>query len=288
MVGVHCGLLALVACAAAGVDLGGSASLAIASVGIAIFGLPHGALDIALIRRSGGGSTASMAVILAVYIAVGLSMAALWWIGPTVALVAFLSIAVVHFAEDWTETGSPFLATGLALAIVSAPALLHRADVGAIFAALTGTSDAGRLRDILLLAAPIAGAVAVAGIAALIAARRFDRAAAAAASLAATFALPPALGFAIFFAAFHSPRHIAGALRALALPRARQWIPVAAPAMLGAVGLVAIVYRLNGGGVAPAMGLTSATFMALSILTIPHMAVPRLMSALERGRSPRP
>lgn len=207
-------------------------------------------------------------------------MGTLWWVAPTLALGVFLIIAVLHFAEDWSETRSPFLAIGMAVAVVAAPALLHRAEVSAIFVALAGARDAAMFGDLLLLAAPIGCAVAIAGILSLGAARRFDRAAAAVTSLVALIALPPTLGFAIFFGLFHSPRHLGEALRALALPRARQWLPLAVPTMLGATGLVVLLYRLGGGGLSAAMGLTSATFMALSILTVPHMAVPKLVAAL--------
>ena len=280
MSGVNCVVLALVGCAAAGVDWGGPVSLTIASIGILVFGLPHGSLDIALLRRGGGVGIGNLAAILAVYIGVGLAMGALWWVAPTLALGAFLIVAVLHFAEDWSETGSPFLAIGMAVAVVAAPALLHRTEVGAIFVALTGTRKAAMYGDLMLLAAPIGCSVAVAGILALVAARQFDRAAVAFTSLAALIALPPALGFAIFFGLFHSPRHLGEALRALALPRARQWLPLAVPTMLGATGLVVLLYRLEGSGMSEAMGLTSATFMALSILTVPHMAVPKLVVSL--------
>ena len=289
MVGVHAVVWVVLACAAAGVEFGGPITLVIASVGMAVFGLPHGALDVALIRRGGERSTATLAAILLTYVGIGLAMAALWWIGPVVALIAFLGIAVVHFAEDWADAGSPFLATGLALAIVSAPAILHRVGVAAIFGALAGTSEAAALADVLLLVAPVGAAVAIAAIAALLAERRFDRAAAAVTSLAAVIILPPAPGFALFFALFHSPHHLAGAVRTLALPRARQWMPIALPTMLGAIGLLVLLYRLNEAIPSRAMGLTSATFMALSILTVPHMAVPGLWAMLQarKLRNPR-
>ena len=280
MASVHALTLALIAFAAMGVNLGGSVALPIASVCILLFGLPHGALDVAVIRRV-GRSDGGLAVILVVYIGVAAAMAVLWWTASTLALAVFLVIAVVHFAEDWAETGSTFMATGVALALVAAPTLFHRANVAEIFVALTGTTDASVLAEFLLIAAPVGLVVAAAGMLALIEARRFDTVAAAATSLAAFIALPPAIGFAVFFCLFHSPRHFTDALRALGMTRAEQWLPIAVPTMLGALGLVAALYE-EMRHVSVAVGLMSATFIALSILTVPHMVVPSLVAAFAR------
>jgi len=285
MASVHVCVLALLVGAFAGTDLGGSTVLLLSCAGILMFGLPHGALDIALLRHSRARTDLGVAALLAVYVVVAAAVAMLWWLAPLVALAMFLAVAVVHFAEDWPETESRFLAIGLALGIVFAPALLHRGEAGAIFVAMTGTPHAARLADMMLLAAPLGCVLALAGIVALLCARRFDRAAAAATSLAAMIMLPPALGFAIYFGLFHSPRHLRHVLQDLGMPRARQWLPRALPALLGAGALVVLLYRANETVVAGALGLGSATFMALAILTVPHMVVPRLVAALPRWRS---
>jgi Brp/Blh family beta-carotene 15,15'-monooxygenase len=280
---VHALALSLIALAAAGVDFGGNAALTVASLCILTFGFPHGAFDLALIRsdwdRIGGGA------ILPMYIGAAASMAALWWAAPVLALAVFLAIAIIHFSEDWDDTGSTFLSTGVALALIAAPALLHRVEVADIFVALTGTRQASLLADGLLFSAPVGLAVAVAAILALCLERRFGTAASAATSLAALICLPPAVGFAVFFCAFHSPRHLGQAVRTLGLTRSSQWIRIAAPTMMGALALVAVLYTVRQ-QLPTGLGLTSTTFMALSILTIPHMLVPRLAAALaQRSRS---
>jgi len=285
MASVHVCVLALLAGVAAGVDVGGPSVLLLSCLGILVFGLPHGALDIALLRHSRARADLGVATLLAIYIVVGAAVAMLWWLAPVVALAAFLAVAVVHFAEDWPETDSRFFGSGLALGIVFAPALLHRAEVAKIFVAMTGAPHAASLADIMLLAAPLGCVVGLAGIAALVAARRFDRAAAAATSLAAMIALPPVLGFAIYFGLFHSPRHLRHVLYDLGMPRLRQWLPRALPALLGAGALVVLLYRVRVSLVSGAAGVGSATFMALAILTVPHMVVPRLVAALPRWRS---
>ncbi len=274
--------LSLLAAAAAGLPLSGSAALIAACTAILVFGLPHGALDVEVIRIRGAGEN-GRAAILTVYVGLAALTATAWLVAPVAALAGFLGIAVVHFAEDWTEMQSRFLATGFAAALIAAPALLHRQAVAGIFVALTGTPMAARLADGLLMVAPVALAVAAVGIAALIASRRFVAAAAAAASLVALLALPPVPGFALFFCLFHSPRHFVGALRAARRWRVANWLPVVVPVTGAALAIVTGVYLLHGGLAVPDR-LGAATFMALSILTVPHMLAPATLRHFAQQR----
>jgi Brp/Blh family beta-carotene 15,15'-monooxygenase len=273
----------LLVAAAAGLPLSGSTALLGACAAILVFGLPHGALDIELIRRR-GTSNHGLASILAVYLGIAAMTAVAWLIAPVAALFGFIVIAVVHFAEDWDAVRSRFLATGLAVALIAAPAMLHRSEVAAIFVALTRAPAAARVADGLQLVAPVALAVAAAGILAMVAAHRFIAAAAAAASLIALLALPPVTGFAVFFCLFHSPRHFVGALLATQRWRIARWIPVVVPVTGAALAIVTGIYLLHGGLAVP-QRLTAATFMALSILTVPHMLAPALLQRLDARTS---
>ena len=248
-----------------------------ACAAIGAFGFPHGALDIELIR----GGHERVAAILAVYLGVAAGMAGLWLVAPLIALGAFLTIAVLHFAEDWTTAGSRIAATGIAVAVLATPALLHHADVAAIFVGLTGTPVAAAFATGLASVAPAALAVAAWGIARMLARRAFADAAAAAASLVALAVLPPAAGFAVFFCLFHSPRHFAAARREANRWQAARWAPVVIPVMLAAAAIVVVLYVLHP---APTVSgrLTAAIFTALSILTAPHMLAPALVDRVRR------
>ncbi|QYE33529.1 Brp/Blh family beta-carotene 15,15'-dioxygenase (plasmid) [Polymorphobacter sp. PAMC 29334] len=283
--------VALLVAAVTGVPLSGSTALVAACAAILVFGLPHGALDIELIHRRGRTSH-GLASILSVYLGIAAITTAAWLVEPVAALAGFIVIAVIHFAEDWEATDSRFLATGLAVALIAAPAMLHHAQVADIFVALTKAPAAARLADGLLLVGPVALAIAAAGILAMIAARRFTSAAAAIASLIALTALPPVIGFAAFFCLFHSPRHFVGALRAARRGRVAQWLPVVVPVTGAALAIVTCIYLIRGGLAVPER-LTAATFMALSILTVPHMLAPILFKRRDtdpfgRRRIPRP
>ncbi len=277
--------VALLVAAAAGLPLSGPTALVAACAAILVFGLPHGALDIELIRLHGTRDH-GVAAILAVYLGIAAVMTIAWLIAPVAALSGFIVIAVIHFAEDWEAVASRFLATGMAVALIAAPATLHRGEVAAIFVALTRAPAAARLADGLLLVAPVALAIAAVGILAMIAAHRFMGAAVATVSLIALLALPPVTGFAVFFCLFHSPRHFVGALVAARRWRISRWLPVVVPVTCAAFAIVTGVYLIRGGLALPER-LTAATFMALSILTVPHMLAPALLNRTAQvGRQP--
>lgn len=219
------------------------------------------------------------------YLACAATMALLWWLTPIAALGLFMVVAVLHFGEDWTASGSPFLQHGTALGLLSAPALFHRSEIAAIFVALTGTHDAALLGDLLLVVAPVAGIVALAAVGAMITRGASRTAAAAAISLAALVALPPVPGFAIYFCVFHSPRHLREALRLLGWTRPRQWLPVVVPVTAAALAITTVLFMFVPATSASAR-LVAAVFMTLSVLTLPHLAVPLLLEYRQKPRQP--
>ena len=247
-----------------------------AGAAIAIIGLPHGAMDLQLLAKAHRRGAAAFSHILALYLGCAAVMAIAWWTAPVAALAIFIVLAVVHFAEDWSACGSAFLQHGMALALLAAPALLHREAVTAIFVALTGAREAAFTADALLLVAPVAFAVGLVAIAAMAVDGAPRAAAAAALSLAALTLLPPAPGFAVYFCVFHSPRHFRAALATLGWSQPRQWLPVVVPITAIALTIAAALFQLVPATGVPAR-LVAAVFMTLSVLTLPHLAVPLLL-----------
>jgi Brp/Blh family beta-carotene 15,15'-monooxygenase len=92
--------------------------------------------------------------------------------------------------------------------------------------------------------------------------------------------LPPVFGFALYFCLLHSPRHFSGALQTLSWHRVGQWIAVVAPLTLAALGLAAVIYRLE---LRPSISdqIVAASFMTLAVVTVPHMLVPRLVDLID-------
>ncbi len=263
----------------AGLPLAGASATLAACAAILLFGLPHGALDLRLLTQRAPVAR------LALYLGLVAAMLALWRAAPTAALVTFLIMAVIHFAEDWVVLDEPFLAHGAAAGLLAAPGLLHMETLYGLFTALTGQAGAAVLGDVLRLGAPVGVMLALVAILALIRKGQTALGVATAVALAGLVLLPPAVGFALYFALLHSPQHLAAELPDEAAARRRLWsrviLPMTALSLLIAAGLALLETRPTPGETAVA-----ATFMVLSILTTPHMLAPRLIGWLEtpRGR----
>ncbi|WP_310497366.1 Brp/Blh family beta-carotene 15,15'-dioxygenase [Sandarakinorhabdus sp.] len=244
---------------------------AILASSLLVFGLPHGSLDLALLRRA--GATGSTVCLILLYVGCAAAMYLVWRLAPVLALAVFLVMAVAHFAEDWEACGSRFIATAVAAATVTAPALLHLASLRALFTLLTGDRAAAVLADLSLLVAPVALAVALVGVGLLWQSDRKKLAVLASCGLAAMLLLPPMLGFAIFFCLVHSPLQFRTQTEALGLKGARQWRGVVVPISLGGLGMAGVIFLLHDG---PSLtnSVFAVSFMTLSLLTVPHMMVP--------------
>ena len=246
---------------------------AILASSLLIFGLPHGSFDLALLRRAGAAGSTVYLILL--YVACAAAMYLVWRLAPVLALAAFLAMAVAHFAEDWGACGSRFISTTVAAAIVTAPALLHLADLRSLFTMLTGNRSAAVIGDFALLVAPVAMAVALVGVGILWRQDRKKLALLASCGLAAMLLLPPVLGFAIFFCLVHSPLQFQSHTDALGLKGARQWRGIVVPISLGGLGMAGVVFLLHDG---PSLttNVFAVSFMTLSLLTVPHMLVPMI------------
>ncbi len=262
--------------------LGGGASTIFATVAILVFGLPHGTLDLEIIKRERSTSRLGISALLLLYLGMAGGMAAVWQFAPVMALAAFLVVAVVHFAEDWPELKSAFLAQGMSIALLTAPALFHLAELEVLFAAVTGRSDAAFLANFMLLLAPTSMAVACVSAWTLWRTGNRDQSCVAALSLAGMIALPPVIGFACFFCLSHSPRHLGTALAQLNFSARSRWVvPLVT---LAALGIAALLFNGAVHADLPAR-FVSACFMTLSLLTVPHMAMPLIVEALAVRRS---
>lgn len=278
------GILVCALAAVSGAPLAGGPATSFGCLMLLLFGLPHGTLDLELIKASGANPRLGLPGVLAIYLGCALAMFLLWQVAPVLALGAFLLIATVHFSEDWRGTGSALLELGLALAVLSAPALRHRNELDSIFAALTGRLEASIVTDLLTLAAPVAMMIATVAIGVLWTSCRRTQATAGALSLAAMIFLPPIVGFALFFCIYHSPRHLAGSLQAISLTSRRALGRVVLPLTLAAAAIAVALFAIEARGDL-ASGMITASFMTLSVLTVPHMLAPMLVVRLRHHSS---
>lgn len=274
--------------------------LSVLAAAVAVFGLPHGALDLALVRGAARDAPGALAAALGVYLAAAGSVVLLWLVAPVVALLGFLAVAVVHFGLGDTEDldgpsrAVETLARGGFAGI--APLVFHPETTRGLFALLVGSSSAAPLDAALAaLTAPLAwvwaAALAVALVGRIV--RRGPGWLPAAAELVLTacvFAVfHPLAAFLLYFSFVHSVRHVAdlGAARFPDSPsRAGRWLLRESLPFTAATLFV-------GAGAWLAFGRTTdfdeamlrLIFWGLSALTVPHMI---LTAWWHRRGDPRP
>lgn len=262
--------------AAAGLSLESDAVAIAACLALLVLGLPHGSFDVLLIAGAGGGAWRARAWALIVYVGLAAMMTAVWLTAPAAALAVFLAIAVVHFAEDWSATGSTFMAQGVALALIAGPTFLHGPAIAGLLGAVTSPPIGAVAAAALTTVAPVATIVALVGLGMIWRQGESARAVSGAFALAGMLLLPPLVGFALFFCLLHSPLHFAAAQRDAHRESWRRWAPVVLPVTLAALGVAGAMLLIGrDAGLAP--GLVQASFRTLSILTLPHVLAPAIL-----------
>lgn len=270
----------------------------VALAAIVVVGLPHGTLDVRAIRASQRLGNRATLIVLALYLALGGAMAVVWWLSPVAALIAFLIVSTIHFAEDWHTDGaapgrssregsstgrllSAAAAVVIPLAIFSAGALRDRAAYDTIFTVLTRTAEGTLATDALLAIGPAAQLAALLVIARLASGPRRDLAGAAALSIVAMWLFEPVVGFAIYFAAYHSPIHLRELATVVGGSGRHRVVEAGTTFTLAVLLTLALAGAFEGASGFPSYG--SAVFVTLSILTVPHMIAPRLAPLLVPG-----
>ncbi len=295
--GLHTRTLALVYAVAATAGFARSAptlelQLAILAVGVALLGLPHGAIDPWLAFSAGAAerSPAARLRYAARYLALALLVLLSWWLSATTTLLAFLGVSAWHFGR--TERPEPFRRSWrflFELAIrgttpILAPFAFHPREAEALVGLLLGrelSGALGALAPVSIFVAWTVGAIVWTGI---LARRAFRSTRSEDAFelvrwlglLALAIALPVLLAFGLFFCLDHSIRH---GLRVAAdfdprRPRrafwlyARRSLPLTLLTILlgGAAWIVTSLPLDAAGGI-------RIVFVGLAALTLPHVSL---------------
>jgi Brp/Blh family beta-carotene 15,15'-monooxygenase len=240
---------------------------------VALLGVPHGALDHRLATAFWPlERPAAHVAFLAVYTALAAAVLGLWMLAPGAALAMFLLYSGLHFADDWRGELPPAARTLAGLSVVAGPAVLHEAEVAAIFAHLAPEPAAGQVAAALSVAGwgllPLLAAVAGR------AGRWRPRLALELAVIAlAGLVLSPLVYFVLYFCGVHSPRHFLTASGALGLGPAggaAAALPITALTLAGAgMGTVALV----ASGLSAQTVTLTAVFVGLAALAVPHMLI---------------
>jgi Brp/Blh family beta-carotene 15,15'-monooxygenase len=269
--------------------------LTVLALAVIVFGLPHGALDLALVRGAAQGSWLALAGAIGVYLVVSAAVLAVWIVFPVAALLGFLAIAVIHFGLGDTEDrhgpqrAVEVMARGGFAGI--APLVFHPQTTRDLFALLVGPTSSGHLDAALAVITAPATWLWITCLIVAVLWRSLQRAPGwlpAVAELLLTTAIfaafHPLAAFLLYFCFVHSVRHIAdlGAARFPdSAPRARRWLLLESlPFTLATVVFGAIAWFAFARAINFDEAMMRVIFWGLSALTMPHM----ILTAWWHGR----
>lgn len=272
-----------------------AAQLTLLAAAVVVFGLPHGALDLNLVRGATSGSWTALAAAVGIYLLAAAAVLAVWILAPVAALLGFLLVAVIHFGLGDTEDlsgprrGIEVVARGGFAGI--APLVFHPAATRDLFALLVGPNSAAALNSALDAISPPAAWLWGLCLAAALLRRVLQRrpgwipACAELILTTAVFAVfHPLAAFLLYFCFVHSVRHIAD-LGAARFPanggHAARWLlRESLPFTVATILLAAVIWFLFARTSAYDQSMLRTIFWGLSALTVPHM----ILTAWWHGR----
>ena len=260
--------------------------------GIVLIGLPHGALDGAVAMHLGIVQRFSdLARFMIVYIALAALVVVTWTVAPSISLILFLIISMLHFGAGDVKNGQGSLGFTEALAhgglAIVGISQFHRGEVNEIFAYLTNqdTATVWLAIDILTVG------VIVAVITCIVQASKNPKWATTVLELlllGIIYAIaPPLLGFAIYFCCVHSARHFR-----------KIYATIKETVASGNIKNQAILFTVISwiaAGVAfwmfadfadPGPTILRITFIGLAALTVPHMILIDGITRFKNQRVP--
>ena len=259
--------------------------------GVVLIGLPHGAFDGAIAAYLGyAGKPLLLLRFLFLYVLIAGLVVAIWMVQPSLSLIVFLAISIVHFGlgdaratHGWFRLVQAVAHGGIIVAGISQS---HRPEVDQIFGYLVGADTAAVWMAVDLMSAIIGAAFLV------YAWRAFWDVQWRLGMLEMLFALlliallPPLVSFALYFCFVHSARHLSGIWRSAG--------SMFGPRILYAQSITFTVASWVAGGVAfwwcasemsAESALLRVIFIGLAALTVPHMI---LVDALYRKHAVSP
>ncbi len=257
------------------IDLGAWNLIGLA--GIVLIGLPHGALDGAVAMHLGIVQRFSdLARFMVVYIALAALVVVTWTVAPSISLIVFLTISMLHFGAGDVKNGKGSLGFTEALAhgglAIVGISQFHRSEVNEIFAYLTNQDTAAVWLAVDILTV----GVIVAIITCVFQASKNPKWATTILELlllGIVYALaPPLLGFAIYFCCVHSARHFRKIYATIKENVASGNIKNQA-ILFTVISWIAagIAFWMFADFADPGPTILRITFIGLAALTVPHM-----------------
>ena len=94
--------------------------------------------------------------------------------------------------------------------------------------------------------------------------------------------LPPIAGFSLYLCVYHSPLHFSTGWKQLTVDQAKYSALIVAGLTIGGLAIAALIYTFEQ-GVTATDNLVATAFITLSLLTVPHMIMPSLVSRLRHS-----
>ena len=260
---------------AALIDLGAWNLIGLA--GIVLIGLPHGALDGAVAMHLGIVQRFSdLARFVILYVALAALVVVTWTVAPSISLILFLTISMLHFGAGDVKNGQGSLGFTEALAhgglAIVGISQFHRGEVNQIFAYLTNQDTATVWLAIDILTVGVIAAI----ITCVVQASKNPKWAATVLELlllGIIYAIaPPLLGFAIYFCCIHSARHFRKIYATIKETVAGNNIKNQAIIFTIISWIAAgVAFWMFADFADPGPTILRITFIGLAALTVPHM-----------------
>jgi len=257
--------------------------LIVLGVVIALFGLPHGALDPWIAERIGLQNTPPQSVLFNVgYLALAALVILFWWWLPTLSLIVFLSMSAWHFSADWAASlGMPTrLIAGTLLLLM--PIGFHTEAVSMIFQQLSGI-EGGKLAVTLALPTWFLVTTMALVTAATIWKQRGQTSLEFLTLIALAYFTPPLIYFTLYFCLLHSPRHLYGLFSVAPTaehPRLMRMMVIYTTATLLLLGVLWWLW--------PTLPVDTLIlkfiFIGLAAVTVPHMMLIALAHLRDKHR----
>jgi Brp/Blh family beta-carotene 15,15'-monooxygenase len=187
-----------------------TAQLIVLGVVIALFGLPHGALDPWIAERIGLQNTPQQRFLFNVgYLALAALVILFWWWLPALSLTIFLGISAWHFSADWAPSLSAPLRLIAGALLLLMPISFHTESVSMIFQQLSNV-EGGKLASTLALPAWFLVTMMAVITAVTVWKQQWQMSLEFISLIALAYFTPPLIYFTLYFCLLHSPRHLYG------------------------------------------------------------------------------
>ena len=245
--------------------------------GIVLIGLPHGALDGAVAMHIGIVQRfSSMAKFVVLYVALAGLVVITWTIAPSISLILFLTISMLHFGAGDVKNGTGALGFTEALAhgglAIVGISQFHRREVDQIFSYLVNQDTAMVWLAVDILTVAVIGAILVC-VVQVSKNPKWSNTILELLLLGIVYAIaPPLLGFAIYFCCVHSARHFRTIY--LSIKQTVSFSNIKNQAVLFTVVswvAAAIAFWMFADFANPGPTILRITFIGLAALTVPHM-----------------